>query len=393
MSQAKRAGGSLDSSQKRSRNDTASKCAEVLTAIQSAESLPESLRDMLAAGAATALSCFKGERHEYQSAVVSWVEDALSTVQASLERRATEAAAMVTAQDTQTKLQGAMMDAQIRASDLDVAVDAAATAVEDAKAAVESLPEEMAAAGTKKAELEALLAPDAQLAQWQTVAAEQKEANAYVRSLLSKGKFEQTLLHVLASTLMVEPAARTDFDKLVLQHLQQAVSKNVAAQQAVLDAAEPSKAERATAVTDAQAVLESAKAAAQAASAAAVEAETASKQAEAELQDAQDGQAVVDAVTERQTAETLLEVFRNGPLAAFHKLRDLAPAAAEAEALDGAAGARVVGQVPAGSKNSLRIRRKGRSPCHGAPGRCKAGKLTRPGMHGHDECCLHGLPR
>ena len=95
-------------------------------------------------------------------------------------------------------ISNAISDQLRRAQD----AEAATPAIEDAKAAAESLLEETAAAGAKKAELEALLAPHGQLAQWQTVAAEQKEANAYVRSLRPKSKFEQTLLHVLASPLM-----------------------------------------------------------------------------------------------------------------------------------------------------------------------------------------------
>lgn len=330
---------------KKARDDTLEKCEEISSVLKGAECLPEALREMLCAGVAAALSKFKDDRHEYQTAVVGWIEEALNTIQAAHETSLADSKAKVdgaetekgnletaatAAQENLLKLQDASADAEMKSSNLSLEADERSSALEEAKASEQTAIENTEAAAGKKEELSALLAQDGQFVKWQSAAAEKKEANAFVKLVKSKSKFEQILLQSLVPTLLVAPESRTEFDKLVLHHFQKAVEKDIAAQADILSAAEETKAKHAESVREAQVALDTAKAAAEAGTVAAAEAVAAVKQGNVDLKAAraslrEHGPSVKAASADFKNTESVLEEFKSGPLAAFIDLRDRAP--------------------------------------------------------------------
>lgn len=321
------------------------KCELIIESLKGAESLQEPMREMLGAGATDALSQFKGDRHGYQEAVVGWIGESFDAIQVSLQQCSAEAKSKVdnagtekstleatasTAQDSLAKLRDALVDGELKSSNLEADASNAATAVEDATSAEASAEERVADAATKKADLDALLAEGGEYSKWQSQAATKKDATAFVRTLKSKRKFEHDLMQALAPTLAVEPSARTAFDKLVLQHFEQAVAKAAMEYSNTVQGAEAEKTQLAIATADAQKALDAAKAAAQADSIVAAAAAAAVKQSEADLKTAQQalrehGPAVKEAAAAAKDADASLEEFRSGPLAAFEELRDRSP--------------------------------------------------------------------
>jgi len=353
----KRSSGSMGGDKKRARDDFSVKCEEVTSALKDAESLPEASREMLSVGVESALSRSKDDRHPYQAAVVTWVEEALGSIQASLEQRLAESkatvdgaeaenaklqAAVTNAQENRAKLQDTMVDAEVKSSNLEIDAQEKADAFSEAKAAEESSGAEAEAVAGKKVELETLLVPDSQFAKWRCEAAEKKEVSAFVKMIKSKSKFEPVLLQSLVPTLLVAPEARTEFDKLVLHHFQQAVEKQVAAQVSSLEGTASTKATCVEAVAVAQAALDAAKTAAEAGAAAAAEADAAGQRAAVEVKAAEKslrehGSLVKTASKDCKSAEAALEDFKSRPLAAFVELRDRTPLVDEPTGVMGAA--------------------------------------------------------
>lgn len=324
-------------------------CELIVETLKGAESLQESMREMLGAGATAALSGFKGDRHRYQEDVVGWIGEAFDAIQVSLQQCSAEAnskvdnadaerssleAAVSTAQDSLAKLRDALADGELKSSNLEADASNAAIAVEDATSAEANAQERLADVATKKADLDALVSEGGQYSKWQSEAAAKKDATAFVRTLKSKRKFEHDLIQALTPTLVVEPSARTAFDKLVLQHFEQAVATAATEYSSVLQGAEAEKTQHAAATAEAQQARDAAKAAARADSIVAAAAAAAVEQSAVELKTAQQalrehGPAVQEAAAAAKDADASLEEFRSGPLAAFEELRDRSPPAEE----------------------------------------------------------------
>ncbi|CAE8595948.1 unnamed protein product, partial [Polarella glacialis] len=154
------------------------------------------------------------------------------------------------------------------------------------------------------------------------------EAKAAAKALADLGKlgkdlaFDTALLTSLPAALSKEPAARGNFDQLVITQIESELQKHVAAVTGILEAGAPEREVRAAKVTAAKSVADVAAVRETACKDALKDAQAAQKEAEKTQTAAIKavklfGSEMKQVATDLQEAKDSLQEFQSGPMAAF----------------------------------------------------------------------------
>jgi len=327
----------------------------VAAAVKQNKSLPTAVQSLLSEASQPCLSTYADQRHRYQEEVVDMVAQALSGVEVTLQAAVTEATAGLDALD-RAQLQAQIIEeAHKRAAAKGTDAQKEATVVETSlkyRLAEETLKLKLKEQKAGDADYNAV---DAKKAMFQDAIAKVEAAKAAVtirkemhalEAALKACSVDASLIAVLPNVLMKEPAARGEFDAVMMQNLDGALAESFAAVEAELKPLEPAKATRASEVAAAQAAYDAAKEARDAAkeehkkSSAAVAAADNSLKA-AEGAEKHFAETFKTAETKKKSAEQELGKFQEGPLATFSKLKDqkTPPPPPEPEAEAGTEGA------------------------------------------------------
>lgn len=314
----------------------------VLDGIKAAD-VPSMIRDLLVEALPLSLGVNKEERHRFQAEVVEMVGNVLTTQDASfletvnkvlakideaehekstkeVDLKAVEAALEAKNSETQT--------AKYSLADYASIHKAAKGAVAAAQIAQEEAADTYKEATTKKTLLETAFREQGQ--PLTEAGVEEDQRNAIVNTLmatLSKFDFDTSMLTALPTALKKPPSARGEFDELVVTQFKEEVRMRVEALEETLQSGDAVARERIAALevaerecTKALEVLKSkaqsfkqAESAREACHSSIVEAKNDLNRRTSELR---------KRARERDSAQAELELFRDGPLAAFEKLRE-----------------------------------------------------------------------
>lgn len=321
------------------------KTKDVVKAIQSAEGLPASCKDMLVNMVGSSLTILASERHSYQNTAVQMVGETVASVQLQMQNAVAQSQATVDNSDREKATRDATLESattslaslEEKATAAKADVDDARTAVADAKAASASAEEaiksnaaEITQTTEQKAKLETALKDVFEpLKTSKSTGREGRKALDSLEKVLTDVGLEAGLVEHVPETLRKDPEARRTFDALVIKHVDEQAAKFLAKAEGSLQKAGETTAGLADDKT-------SAEAACTAAAEKLKESSEAKDAAQAALKEGQDSlKAAQSAVSgfEREmanTAEALedsksaLTAFTDGALSSFTLLRDMA---------------------------------------------------------------------
>jgi len=282
----------------------------VVSAIASAETLPDNLRSLLKSTLPIVLNANKVDRHAYEAEVVDQAAQALTAAQAALEQKHKEALAeqnsVISPQEADKRASGKKVaEEALEAAKTKLEADkaskkAAEKAEEDAESALKTAKKEADAVvkaaqkeenaadrelqhlNTKKIALTNALASEfAMLTEGNTATAAGKKA---LNTLLKFGReygLGSTLLSTLPHSCKTPAPNRTEFEKESLARYQAQINERIAELTQKIAGAEATKGEKSAATAAAQGALEQATGAAKGVL---EEANAALKAAEAELE-------------------------------------------------------------------------------------------------------------
>lgn len=313
---AKRAAAALPApAEKRAKQDPL--MAGIADAIGQAKDLPDSCRTMLLAAVPGCLGTPSEERHECQTALVSWIGEVVDGVRAGLQESLDEAdAAEARAAEAKAGLDGKAADAKASLQERDEEVSAKGAALKDAREATvgakaalaEALEGQKAgdarlveAEEEKKGLEEALEQRIAQLKEVEGFQAQAAEAHLAVLMPIAKRlALDDSLVVALPAVAARPPSSRGAFDCMVLDQLEASLHGQVAKLASELDAGAPAAADRAASAAAAQDELKVAEDAERAAADALAAANGAQADAAVALREAE---AAVDAFVSGRKAE------------------------------------------------------------------------------------------
>jgi len=338
MAPAKRKNTAATGAAKKARN---SEWADISKEIKDADLTPE-VRDMLITVLPLSLGEFSEHRHKYQEQMVSSLEDVLKTVEAT---RVDDVTSFKEKLETATRLKAEKEEATNEANRQK---ETKATTVQEKKVALAAAAESFRTARDEKN-----AADDAKQTDEKEVVAATKKKEQYVSmkealdflrtampdepetstkgnqliSMMKKWNFEESLQIALPSVFAKPPDARGQFDVIALEGLSKALQNRIADQDAIIVAAEPTQKKHEAAIAAAQETLKGAIASQMSAAKAYEEAAGALKSCEEEAASAQKAAKEETKLAQKLTknltnAEALLEIFRDGPLANFKRLRE-----------------------------------------------------------------------
>lgn len=273
----KRTAGSPKRTSKRSR--ATNHVPTIVDAVADAEALPADFRTLLKLSLPIALSANKADRSPYEAEVVDQAQQALATVQICLEQKhaaamekqnaviaPTEHAARVAKKkEAEAALEAAKSKLESCKEDKAAAQKAVHDTQSVAKAAEKELAafeKEMQQHADNKATLTDLLANEfAQLNQGTTPGAAGQKAVKKIVAVGNKYKLDDTLLQAFPATCKKAAHQRSEFDQMMFTTLQSGIDRLIENLTQKLVEAEPSKAQKLTAMADAKSALEKAEAA------------------------------------------------------------------------------------------------------------------------------------
>jgi len=315
-------------------------------------SAPEQVADMLAAMVPGSLGVLSDKRHALQIQAVGMIKKTFADIEATLvetvghkqsavDTLAEETAAKVAEQGvSETSLegsQGALSDRKSAMDEAGVALHRATVALTESKNAQLTGDRELVEASERKARLEGVLNGSYD-AMKNGKAEDAKRAMAEVLAVAKLFSLDASMLTALPQVLNKSPEARGSFDKMVIESFESETQTRVTELTALLEAGEPSKAERAAAVESATAAHSAAEAALLVSKEAMAAAREDVKRCTADLKEMQVALASLQAkasVASRAVfeAETAMSGFRTGPLATLQELEDRSTPAPEPEAI------------------------------------------------------------
>lgn len=247
----------------------------VVVAIQGAELLPPSCRDLLVTAAEGSLGIVKDSRHACQDKVIEMIAEALADMKSAKEAAVSaEAEKVQAAENSMASLQAAGEAAESTlASKLEAtqaaegrvaeAEEASASAAAACEAAEEASEQAKAAVSTKEQDSAAF---DAAIKDHFSVLfdgtwEEESQAKQLMKTLgpfIARLQLDESLRTSLPAACVKKASTRGSFDCLVLQQAQKAFSDKSAELQAVAAGAAPAAAEAATAAEAAKQAVEAA---------------------------------------------------------------------------------------------------------------------------------------
>jgi len=251
------------------------RCKLVREAIEAVEECPERIQGMLCSTIGVTLGAYKANRHPFNDRLVEMIGEVLTAEHIRLTKdvEAKEAAfaELTPAKATrESALEQAKTDAEAKSEALDAAkravTEAGATlkeanaALKEAQKAQKAGDDEYEAQVSKKKELEEAQKELTPLIEGSVPDGEKK---AKAEALLEVGKafkFDQSLLSTAAPVLQKAVDERGNFDLTCIDELKAAFASAVANIDTQLSAGAPGKAERATAVEQAEAAKQAAEA-------------------------------------------------------------------------------------------------------------------------------------
>lgn len=325
----------------------------VVVAIQGAEQLTPTCRDLLVTAAQGSLSILKDSRHACQDKVIAMIGEALNEqraakdadvaseaekVKAAEESLATLKAASEAAEAVQATKSEAVKAAEAQVSETQAAVAEASSALKATEAASQ---QSIQTQSTKEAESAAF---DAAVKEhfavllngtWEEEAQAQQQMET-LGPFIAQLQLDESLRTALPAACVKMPSTRGSFDCLVLEQASKAFSDKAAELRAAAAACGPAAAEATAAVAAAQAALESAQATAASRTAALAEAMSEQSQSvdasKAAAQEVKSFEAELKRISKGHSlAMAELELVA-GPLADFESLRDRTAKVAEAAA-------------------------------------------------------------
>jgi len=318
------------------------KCTGIEVAIK-ASSLPNHVKEMLAASVASCLRTYKQDRHEYQKKLLEMVAEVLEGVKASHSATLEAANGKIVGSDLEQEgRQTAFADAQSKLQDLRAEHDEKRTShtvdIEGVKTATAqkklSLVDQASGdkasdeAAAKKSKLESAFSAEV-FGTFKEKAGSSPAIKNFVKVCLESG-FEKALMETVLAVFQKAPEERGTFGNVVVEQVESQFTQQMESFTQALDAATGAKADRAAAVASAEESLQAA-VEKRSASAASLEAAGASvKDAKTSLVAAQ--KALDDIVPELRQARTdtdsvaaALKALESGPLVDFAELLEHAP--------------------------------------------------------------------
>ncbi|CAE8649213.1 unnamed protein product [Polarella glacialis] len=318
----------------------AQQCKDVAASLKTAEGYPSHVLAMLGDNVQHCLGVVKEERHSFQEQVIAMVGEVLGSVQNGIDGKIQAAETKVGEADSEkanraAAAEGAAALVETRTASSEAATTELALAAGELKAALEALKvaeqeqktgdAELVAAGAKKERYEAATVTFSQIKEGTM------EAKAAAKALADLGKlgkdlaFDTALLTSLPAALSKEPAARGNFDQLVITQIESELQKHVAAVTGILEAGAPEREVRAAKVTAAKSVADVAAVRETACKDALKDAQAAQKEAEKTQTAAIKavklfGSEMKQVATDLQEAKDSLQEFQSGPMAAFQDL-------------------------------------------------------------------------
>lgn len=250
---------------------TLSQFQEVAAALEESRDVPAPVAQLLGSLLPMSLGMPQDKRHSYQAQIVGMVAETLEGIEAGIEASMEAAKAKLGHTDEEkAKRQGAMAAAQqalaarheedgkaaAAKAEASVALKAKEEALSSAKAAQETGDKELVSVEGEKAQLEAA-ATDV-LAPLKASSGGKPQVAALLKAL-KPFDFDASLILSLHLALHKEPAGRTAFDQVILEHLDAAITQKVASFDQVLAAGASARAERAAVVAAAQDAADEAK--------------------------------------------------------------------------------------------------------------------------------------
>lgn len=319
-----------------------SKLKEVVHAIDQADALSDSCKEMLNGVVSSTLSIFATERHPYQVQAVEMVRETLAGVEAQMQKAAAAAQAQVdNAESDKAARAAALASAQAIATDLEAKDTAAKTAVDDDKAGLAAAKGNVATAqasvGGKDAEVEKLAEQKAKLEAalkdlWEPMktAKAKKHPLNHLEKVFRDAHLEAGLIDSVAESMLKDPEDRGTFDGIVVRAVDQQSAQFIAKAENSLKDAEADKASCIAAKTAADEAFAAAEEKLAASNTAHAHAHSASKEGHDALKAAEKAMTGFErdmkgAGGSLEDAKADLESFTEGALKSFAALKDLAP--------------------------------------------------------------------
>jgi len=315
-------------------------CDVVEAALIGCGKVPASVQHMLAGSAASCLGIMKQDRHNYQNDVVRMIGEVLQSV--ADDKQSAVAAAqskMNEAESNKAALSATVVQEETELAKLQEINSNCKQGLTDANVALQEANSALKAAEEKRvAGNQNFLVVERRLEKLKALrlAATQGEAvdAATIKEIQSLGKtlkFEPAMLEVLPTILAKSPSDRGSFDNLAADQLVKELSQNIHEHEKEIAAGADDRATRDREVSAAQSVVEGAKANKEQCSEALTKATAEMEKAKEAL--AAGKSAVKAYAREFKDAQSSLAAasadsseFTDGPLAAFHELKEMAPA-------------------------------------------------------------------
>lgn len=320
--------------------------AEIVTALESVEHLPERCREMLVAMVEPSLSTPKCERHAAQNLGVKMIEETLHEIKekqvqaveqaqkelSELEQSQESRAKKVSeAQADLTSKQDIEKSKQCARDEADKFVEEAGATLADAKAAEQKGDEPLAKLNAEKATLENISQEHVNAPMEANEGPHFSELEPHIHSL----GLDESLAIALPSSCAKTKEQRGGFDDVVLEQLVKALADKIASLAKDIEVEVPKVAERRAAVESAQSALEAKTTAAkeaalelEAAIAARSESSTSLAKATEELEAL--APSIQEATAKVEELKAVLNAFEAGPLATFKTHQEKAPLTEEA---------------------------------------------------------------
>jgi len=324
----------------------APKCKEVVSAINSADALPGSCKEMLVNMVQSSLTVFAAERHAYQNQAVGMLRETLTAVQVQLQNAVSEAQAKVDSSDREKASRAAALErSQANLATAEKNASTGKDALENDKNALLTAKANFSAgqAAIDVAEAEVVAKTDQRLKlesamkdAWEPLKTAKASGHEGNRSLKLLEKvftdvgLEAGLVDSLPESLRKSPEERGTFDGIVAKHVEAKTSQYLVQAEAAIREADQNK----TNLGASKAAAEEKVAAAQekvAEKAAGLHAADASlKDSKSALKVAQNAvdsfdREMANAGGSIDGAKAALTTFMDGALQSFTALKDLAP--------------------------------------------------------------------
>jgi len=344
------AGGAGGAAAKKQKSDpVAAKCAEVVAALKALHDMPAAVREMLAVALPLAMVP-EAERHGLQESMITAVAEQMAKVEAGLKTTSEQAEAHVSAMAKEKEhftaavaaADAALSEKRAVAKEKQKALAQDARDVRAAKAALAeaegkkaALEVDVGAAERDRSELRAAVADVFQPLKDGTAEQDtESKAAALVTKLQRLVHMEESLFTVAPAALGKAPAARGQFELMVVNEISQQCAKRLAALDDQVEQAAPARAANADAAARARAQLTEARGRQRASAEAFTAARTEQEQSEARhlaaVKDKREaGPRLTRAEKALQDAAGRLEGFLAGPAVSFAELRTRTAAAEE----------------------------------------------------------------